>query len=190
MAGQNTPRPNHDMGSAHNISLDDSVKLDQFAQFRFNSLTDDEAWNRIEEYVQYQDDSWEDTLPFMDVSSISEAIQPTFRGRLKLASKQISHLETATRDIGGNIYDDPSLLKFYQNENIQPWGNNKREEKGEDGPEWVVRNKFEDELANFMLEKKLHKKGIGEMLDQHHKEMHEQFSQILSTIGEENFPET
>ncbi|GJR33995.1 hypothetical protein Tco_1209679 [Tanacetum coccineum] len=25
-------------------------------------------------------------------------------------------------------------------------------QKGEDGPEWVVRNKFEDELANFMLD--------------------------------------
>ncbi|GKC38815.1 hypothetical protein Tco_1051199 [Tanacetum coccineum] len=43
----------------------------------------------------------------------------------------------------------------------------KRKEKEEDGPEWVVRNKFEDELANFMLEKKLHMKGIGDMLDQH-----------------------
>ncbi|GKC45067.1 reverse transcriptase domain-containing protein [Tanacetum coccineum] len=63
-------------------------------------------------------------------------------------------------------------------------GNNKRKEKGEDGPEWVVKNKFEDELVNFMLEKKLYTKGIGEMLDQHRKEMHEQFSQILSIIGE------
>ncbi|GJX88388.1 hypothetical protein Tco_0340402 [Tanacetum coccineum] len=51
-------------------------------------------------------------------------------------------------------------------------------------PEWIVRNKFEDELANFMLEKKSHTKGIGEMLDQHSKEMHEQFSQIFSKIGE------
>ncbi|GKD21713.1 hypothetical protein Tco_1223416 [Tanacetum coccineum] len=65
----------------------------------------------------------------------------------------------------------------------------KRKEKGEDGPEWVVRNKFEDELANFMLEKKLHMKGIGDMLDQHRKEMHEQFSHILSIIRESKFPE-
>ncbi|GKA79700.1 DNA-directed DNA polymerase [Tanacetum coccineum] len=68
-------------------------------------------------------------------------------------------------------------------------GNNKRKEKGENGPEWVVRNKFEDELANFMLEKKFHMKGVREMLDQHRKEMHEQFSQILSTIRERKFPE-
>ncbi|GJY91793.1 putative reverse transcriptase domain-containing protein [Tanacetum coccineum] len=47
---------------------------------------------------------------------------------------------------------------------------------------WVVRSKFEDELAGFMLEKKFHTKGIGEMLDQHLKEIHEQFSHILTTI--------
>ncbi|GJR26022.1 hypothetical protein Tco_1102254 [Tanacetum coccineum] len=85
--------------------------------------------------------------------------------------------------IRGDIYDDPSLLRFYQNDDVPPWGNCKQKE-GEDGPEWVVRSKFKDELPNFMLEKKFHTKGIGEMLDQHRKEMHEQFSQIFSTIGE------
>ncbi|GJW47157.1 hypothetical protein Tco_0078803 [Tanacetum coccineum] len=45
--------------------------------------------------------------------------------------------------------------------------NSKHKEKGENGPEWVVKSKFEDELANFMLEKKSHAKGIGDML---HKE--------------------
>ncbi|GJU14077.1 hypothetical protein Tco_1136473 [Tanacetum coccineum] len=64
----------------------------------------------------------------------------------------------------------------------------KHKEKGEDDPEWIVRSKFEDELANCMLEKKSHTKGIGEMLDQHRKEMHEKFSQILSTIGESETP--
>ncbi|GKE03666.1 hypothetical protein Tco_1395684 [Tanacetum coccineum] len=54
--------------------------------------------------------------------------------------------------------------------------------KKKDGPEWIVRSKFEDELANFMLENKSHTKGIRELLDQHCKELHEQFSQILSTI--------
>ncbi|GKF67640.1 hypothetical protein Tco_0197319, partial [Tanacetum coccineum] len=61
-------------------------------------------------------------------------------------------------------------------------GNNKRKEKGEDGPKLTVRSKFEDELANFMLEKKTHAKGIGDMLDQHHKELHKKISQILSMI--------
>ncbi|GKD49199.1 RNA-directed DNA polymerase [Tanacetum coccineum] len=118
----------------NNISRDNCRKLDQFAQFRFNSLTEEEGWNRIEEYVQYQDNLWGNISPPMNVSSISEAMQPTFRGRLK------------------------------------------RILRGEDGPEWIVRNKFEDELANFMLEKKSHVKGIGNMLDQHRKGLHEQFS--------------
>ncbi|GKB83664.1 hypothetical protein Tco_0950559, partial [Tanacetum coccineum] len=48
--------------------------------------------------------------------------------------------------------------------------------------EQVVRSKFEDKLANFMLKKKSHAKGIEDMLDQHRKELHEQFSQILFTI--------
>ncbi|GJS51945.1 hypothetical protein Tco_0625307 [Tanacetum coccineum] len=89
----------------------------------------------------------------------------------------------------GDIYNDPSLLRLYQYDDIPPWGNNKRKEKGEDGLEWVVRSKFEGELANFMLEKKFHTKGIGEMLDQHRKGMHEQFSQILSTIKKTEIPE-
>ncbi|GKG37842.1 hypothetical protein Tco_0457065, partial [Tanacetum coccineum] len=73
-------------------------------------------------------------------------------------------------------YDDPSLLRFYQNDDTSPWGNNKCKEKGEDGLEWIIRSKFEDELANFMLKKKSHAKRIGDMLDQHHKELREQYS--------------
>nr|GEV25495.1 hypothetical protein [Tanacetum cinerariifolium] len=37
--------------------------------------------------------------PLMNVSSISEAMQPTFRGRLKRACNQISYLETPTREV-------------------------------------------------------------------------------------------
>ncbi|GJX94965.1 ribonuclease H-like domain-containing protein [Tanacetum coccineum] len=51
--------------------------------------------------------------------------------------------------------------------NLADQGNNKHKEKGEDGTEWVVRSKIEGKLANFILEKKFHTKGIGEMLDQH-----------------------
>ncbi|GKA26753.1 reverse transcriptase domain-containing protein [Tanacetum coccineum] len=127
----------------------------------------------------------------MNVSSITDVIQPTFRGRLKRACNQISYLETPTREVGlknpylicdyyegpyeaeeckqnnpaeqvclsgGDICDDPSLLRFYQNDDVPPWGNSKQKE-GEDGTEWVVRSKFEDELANFMLENKFHTKG-------------------------------
>ncbi|GJZ58803.1 hypothetical protein Tco_0614619 [Tanacetum coccineum] len=59
---------------------------------------------------------------------------------------------------------------------------------GEEGPEWVVRSKFEVKLSNFMLEKNLHAKGLGEMLNQHRNGMHEQFSQILETFGKSGTP--
>ncbi|GKE84585.1 hypothetical protein Tco_1558327, partial [Tanacetum coccineum] len=64
----------------------------------------------------------------------------------------------------------------------------KRKEKGEDGPEWIVKNKFEDELANFMLKNKSYTKGIGDMLVQHRKELREQYSQILSMISKSETP--
>ncbi|GKE47381.1 hypothetical protein Tco_1478639, partial [Tanacetum coccineum] len=47
---------------------------------------------------------------------------------------------------GGDIYDDPSLLRSYQNDNILPWGNSQRNKEGEVRPKWVVRSKFKDEL--------------------------------------------
>ncbi|GJZ29408.1 hypothetical protein Tco_0574055 [Tanacetum coccineum] len=120
----------------------------------------------------------------MNVSSISEAMQPTLMGRLK-RNNPSEHVCLS----GGDIYNDPSLLRFYQNDDTSPWGNNKHKEKGEDGPEWIVRSKFEDELANFMLEKKSHAKGIGDMLVQHRKELREQYSQILSAINKSETPE-
>ncbi|GJV78395.1 hypothetical protein Tco_1509979 [Tanacetum coccineum] len=122
-------------------------------RFRFSSLTEEEGWNRIEEYIQYQDDQWDEPSPSMNVSSISEAIQPTLRGCLKWACNQISFLEMPTREVGlknpylicdyyggshkadeckqnnpseqvclsgGDIYNDPSLLRFYQNDDTSP----------------------------------------------------------------------
>ncbi|GJY80050.1 hypothetical protein Tco_0492801 [Tanacetum coccineum] len=99
----------------------------------------------MEEYAQYQDDLWDDVSPPMDISSILELMQPTFKERLKRACNQISYLESPTREIGlktpyliydycrgshevdeckqtnrveqvclsgGDIYDDPSLLRL------------------------------------------------------------------------------
>nr|GEY08164.1 DNA-directed DNA polymerase [Tanacetum cinerariifolium] len=87
------------------VSLLSTMKLDQFTQFYFSSLTEEEGWNRIEEYVQYQDDLWDDPSPFMNVSFVSEAMQPTLRGRLKRACKQISFLETPTQEVSlKNLY--------------------------------------------------------------------------------------
>ncbi|GJT51253.1 hypothetical protein Tco_0977410 [Tanacetum coccineum] len=88
-------------------------------------------------------------------------MQPTFRGRLKRACNQISYLETPTREVG---LKNPYLICDYcggsheadecKQTNLAEQGNNKHKEKGEDGPEWIDRSKFEDELANFMHKKK------------------------------------
>nr|GEV23365.1 hypothetical protein [Tanacetum cinerariifolium] len=37
-----------------------------------SSLTKDEGWNRIEEYIQYRDNLWDDPSPSMNISSNSE----------------------------------------------------------------------------------------------------------------------
>ncbi|GJX34486.1 DNA-directed DNA polymerase [Tanacetum coccineum] len=71
----------------------------------------------------------------------------------------------------GDDDGDKGGVEMVVNDDTSLWGNSKRKEKGEDGPEWIVRSKFEDELANFMLDKKSHTKGIGDMLVQHHQEL-------------------
>ncbi|GKE74416.1 hypothetical protein Tco_1536457 [Tanacetum coccineum] len=79
-------------------------------------------------------------------------------------------------------------FKILADDNIPLWGNIRRKAEGEEGPEWVVRSKFEDKISGFMLEKNLHAKRLGEMLNQHRNRMPEQFSQILATIGKSQTP--
>nr|GEW57507.1 putative reverse transcriptase domain-containing protein [Tanacetum cinerariifolium] len=164
------------------------LKLDQFAQFCFGSLIEEERWNQIDDYVQYQDDMWDDMSPSMNVSSITEAMQPTFRGRLKKACNQISYLETPTREVRLKTpylicdYYEGSTRSINANTPTRPSRKRRR------WLEWTVKSKFEDEIANFMLEKKSHEKGLGDVLDQRRKELHEQFSQILSTIKKRETP--
>ncbi|GJS52321.1 hypothetical protein Tco_0625683 [Tanacetum coccineum] len=139
-----------------NISLDNRYGLDHFTQYRFSQLNEDEGWSRIEEYVQYQNITWDEPALTMNISSISEIIKPTFEGHLKKAQEQLCYLTTPKGekslknpylicDICGDahevdecysngaheqvclsegvIYDDPSFLRFYQNDDIPPWGN-------------------------------------------------------------------
>ncbi|GJY34026.1 hypothetical protein Tco_0418495 [Tanacetum coccineum] len=85
---------------------------------------------------------------------------------------------------GGDIFGNPSLLRYYQNDDYPPWGNTRKRIYGEGGLEWVVRNQFEDKLANFMFEKNLHVKGLGEMINEQCNKMRNQFSQIFTTLGD------
>nr|GEY46198.1 hypothetical protein [Tanacetum cinerariifolium] len=83
------------------VLLKDRGKLDQFAHFRFSSLTEEEGWNRIEECVQYQDDLWDNPSPPMNISSISGVIQPTSNKTPKPDAPTFAittRSETRTRD--------------------------------------------------------------------------------------------
>ncbi|GJX00312.1 hypothetical protein Tco_0184225 [Tanacetum coccineum] len=40
--------------------------------------------------------------------------------------------EHSSPNSAGDIYDDPSLLRFYQNDDIPPWGNLKKHKKDDD----------------------------------------------------------
>ncbi|GKE58696.1 hypothetical protein Tco_1497881 [Tanacetum coccineum] len=44
----------------NNLSPDDRNEIDHFTQYHFSQLNEDEGWNRIEEYIQYQDNTWEE----------------------------------------------------------------------------------------------------------------------------------
>nr|GEW11535.1 hypothetical protein [Tanacetum cinerariifolium] len=110
--------------------------------------------------------------------------------RAALRSHQNDSLAIAER----NLFDEeassgPHEADKYKKNNPSEQGNTKHKEKGGDSPEWTVRCKFEDELANFMLKKKLHAKRIGDMLVQHRKGLREQYSQILSAIDKSITPE-
>ncbi|GJS27605.1 hypothetical protein Tco_0488225 [Tanacetum coccineum] len=82
---------------------------------------------------------------------------------------------------GGDIYDDPSLLRFYPNNDVPPWGNSRIKEEGEDGPDWVIRSQFEDKLANYMMEKNFHLKRLVEMLHKQRNNMHNCDNRDLSS---------
>ncbi|GJR78123.1 hypothetical protein Tco_0148908 [Tanacetum coccineum] len=53
----------------------------------------------------------------------------------------------------GDIYDDPSLLRFYQNDDIPPWGNN--QQKKEDTP-IVEKNKLDEDLQGTLVDATLY----------------------------------
>ncbi|GKE70598.1 hypothetical protein Tco_1528670, partial [Tanacetum coccineum] len=64
---------------------------------------------------------------------------PTSFGSHKANECELNNPSEQVCLFGGDIYNDPSLLRFYQNDDTSPWGNSERKEKGEDGPEWTVR---------------------------------------------------
>ncbi|GKE22628.1 ribonuclease H-like domain-containing protein, partial [Tanacetum coccineum] len=156
----------------------DKEKLNQFTQFRFSSFNKDEGWDLIEEIIQYQDDSWDELFVF----------EPTPNDRLNRAHQKLSFFTSSTPgktlknpylicDIYGGAHEDDECDQVESCEQACLSG-----EDIYDDPSLL--NKFEDEMANFMMEKKYHLKGLGEMLHQQRNDMHEKFSHILSTLDD------
>jgi hypothetical protein len=89
---------------------------------------------------------------------------------------------------GGDIYADPSLLPFYQNDDYTLWGNLVRRKEGEEGPEFDIRSTFKDDLGHFTQEKGLQLKGLDELVDEQQKDIGEWFNKLNSTFDNLDMP--
>nr|GEV43097.1 reverse transcriptase domain-containing protein [Tanacetum cinerariifolium]GEV47656.1 reverse transcriptase domain-containing protein [Tanacetum cinerariifolium] len=78
-----------------NMIPQDKGKFSRFVKFKFTSLHEDEGWDRIEEFVQYQEDMWDDPLSHEYVSLASELTKPTMDDWMKRAHQQLSYLTTS-----------------------------------------------------------------------------------------------
>ncbi|GKC95048.1 hypothetical protein Tco_1160490 [Tanacetum coccineum] len=137
---------------------DDVLDEEEFGGDHFNkfptrselaSLNEDEGWNRIDEFVQYQDDLWDESTPPMNVSFISKL---TLNSRLKRAHQQLSYLTSATK---GKTLKNPYLICD------------------------ICGGAHEADECDQVISRE---QGFGEMLHKQRNDMHEQFSQILSTL--------
>ncbi|GKD94690.1 hypothetical protein Tco_1374527 [Tanacetum coccineum] len=158
----------------HDIDADEDIALvnDDNEMFDVGTLTGDEVL--AEQVVVAKDVNLSvDEVTF--AQALAALKISTVRNRYALISRRILDREADECDqnisheqvflSSGDIYDDPPLLKFHQNNDIPLWGNYIKEE-GEEDLHWVLKSKFEDDMENFMMEKKHRLKGLREMLDQ------------------------
>ncbi|GJW30293.1 hypothetical protein Tco_0047168 [Tanacetum coccineum] len=125
-------------------------KVQSVRQIQIHLAPPRQGWDRIwREFIQIPEKGpYDDPLSHEYVSLASELIKPTMDDRLKRAHQQLSYLTAPLT-----------------NNNIPPWGNYIKEE-GEEDLHWVLRYKFEDDMANFMMEKKHHLNRLMEILGQ------------------------
>lgn len=89
---------------------------------------------------------------------------------------------------GHDIFDDPSLLVFYQASNDTSWGNYVKKKEGEKGPEFKVRSAFEEDLGHFTHEKSLLLKGLDGLITEQQKEMSDTFADLHAALGHKSEP--
>lgn len=136
-----------------NISRDEHRGIDFSAGGKFSNLSAEEWWNRIDEYVRDQDNTWDEPASVMGISATSHESPPTRENRMKKLQEKLAYLtrsqgtkrlvnpylicdtcggpyeveecgDDATRVqvflSSHDIYDDPSLLIFYQDDDFTP----------------------------------------------------------------------
>ena len=200
------------------IFYDSVPKSDQFGinnsvKGKIAKLSAEEGWDRIEEYANDQDDTWDEPDSIMSVSKIMK--EPPFASRLSRLNDQVSYLDKSqpTKRLsnpylicdqcGGpheveecgddttteqaclsshDIFDDPSLLTFYQNNDFTPWGNLVREEGGGKYPDYKVRSTFEDDLGHFTLEKNLQLNGLDNLINCQQNDLRAKFAELNATL--------
>ena len=81
-----------------------------------------------------------------------------------------------------DIFGDPSLLTFYQNNDFTPWGNLVRSEEKGEGPNFKVRSTFEDDLGHFTLEKSLQLKGLDNLITSQQNDWRTKFAELNATL--------
>ena len=87
-----------------------------------------------------------------------------------------------------DIFDDPSLLTFYQNDDFTPWGNLVIRKEGEEGPDFKIRSTFEDDLGHFTLEKDLQLKGLGNLITSQQNDLRNKFAELHAALDDHTKP--
>jgi hypothetical protein len=203
-----------------NVSQNDQYGINNLIKGKIANLSVEEGWNRIEEYAQDQDNTWDEPDSTMSISKIMQT--PSSEDRLWKLHERVSYLtgsRTAKQlsnpylicdhcggppeieECGGeptiecaylssiDIFDDPSLLTFYQNDDFTPWGNLVRKEEGEKGHDFKIRSTFEDDLGHFTHEKNLQLKGIDELITEQQNDMGKWFQKLNATLNGRNEPQ-
>jgi hypothetical protein len=154
-----------------NVSSNDKNRINNSRKGKIVNLSTEEGWDRIEEYAQDQDDTWDEPESTMSIYEITQ----TPSDRLRKIHERVEYLaglqttkqlsnpylicdycggpyeveecggETTTEHAclsGPDIYVDPSLLPFYQNDDYTLWGNLVKRKEGEEGPEYKIMSTF------------------------------------------------
>ncbi|PWA91946.1 reverse transcriptase domain-containing protein [Artemisia annua] len=133
-------------------------------QGKITNLSAEEGWNRIEEYDQDQDDTWDVPDSIMSISEVMQ--KPSFESRLRKLQEKVSYLagSQATKRLS-----------------------NPRDEK-EKGPDFKIRSTFENDLGHFTHEKSLLLKGLNELITDQQNDLKTKFTELNAALDSLNKP--